>query len=182
MNITYRCAFWKRERRHQKVYILCIYSIRQYFDKIRAVSLGYPMGMFGVSFGAISCLDRERVYESSCCYGYMIRRKREKLQKMTLIVVWCDNEMALIGVWWDKIVLNWGLNLFDEIGDFRGFEVRGKWMFVGGGGGKIDILVISRTGVTIRKNLVTIRKKVAKRVAYVGFFLYLCSRFWKIRV
>ena len=50
-------------------------------------------------------------------------------------------------------------------------------MFVGGGGRKIDILIISRTGVTIRKNLVTIRKKVAKRVAYVRFFLYLCSRF-----
>ena len=50
-------------------------------------------------------------------------------------------------------------------------------MFVGGGGGKIDRLEISRTGVTIRKNLVTIRKKVAKGVAYVGFFLYLCSRF-----
>ena len=69
------------------------------------------------------------------------------------------------------------MNLFDEIGDLRGFEVRGKWMFVGGRGGKIDILIISRTGVTIRKNLVTIRKKVAKRVAYVRFFLYLCSRF-----
>ena len=53
-----KILFKKRERRHQKVYILCIYSIRQYFDKIRAVSLGYPMGMFGVSFGAISCLDR----------------------------------------------------------------------------------------------------------------------------
>jgi len=57
-------------------------------------------------------------------------------------------------------------------------------MFMGGGGGKIDILIILRTGVTIRKkgvtirkNLVTIRKKVAKGVAYVGFFLYLCSRF-----
>ena len=159
------------ERRHQKVYILRIYSIRQYFDKIRAVSLGYPMGMFGVSFGAISCLDRERVHESSCCYGCMVWRRREKLQKMTMI-----------GVWWDKIVLDWGGNLFDEIGDLRGFEVRGKWMFVGGWCGKIDSLVISCTGVTIRKNLVTIRKKVAKRVAYVRFFLYLCSRFWKIWV
>ena len=128
--------------------------------------MGYPMGMFGVSFGAISCLDRERMHESSCCYGCMVRRWREKFQKMTMI-----------GVWWDKIVLDCGGNLFDEIGDLRGFEVRGKWMFVGGGGGKIDILIISRTGVTIRKNLVTIRKKVAKRVAYVRFFLYLCSRF-----
>ena len=47
----------------------------------------------------------------------------------------------------------------------------------GCGGGKIDRLEISRTGVTIRKNLVTIRKKIAKRVAYVGFFLYLCTLF-----
>ena len=150
----------KRERRHQKVYIRSIYSIRHYFCKNRVVSLGCPMGMFGVSFGAISCLDRKRVYESSCCYGYVVRRRREKLQKMTMIGVWCD-----------KIVLDWCVDLFDEIGDLRGFEVRGKWMFVGGWCGKIDILIILRTGVTIRKNLVTIRKKVAKRVAYVGFFL-----------
>ena len=100
------------------------------------------MGMFGVSFGAISCLDRERVHESSCNYGYMIRRWREKLQKMTLIVAWCDKERALIVVWWDKIVPDYCRNLFDEIGDLRGFEVRGKWMFKGGGGGKIDSLVI----------------------------------------
>ena len=111
------------------------------------------MGMFGVSFGAISCLDRERVYESSCCYGYMDRRRREKLQKisqivaqyykeMTLIVAQYYKEMTLIGVWWDKIVLDLCVDLFDEIGDLRGFEVRGKWMFVGGGGGKIDSLVI----------------------------------------
>ena len=61
-----KILFKKGERRHQKVYILRIYSKRQYLDKIRAVSLGYPMGMFGVSFGAISSLDRERVYEGSC--------------------------------------------------------------------------------------------------------------------
>ena len=105
------------ERRHQKVYILRIYSIRHYFCKNRAVSLGYPMGMFGVSFGAISCLDRERVHESSCCYGYMDRRRREKLQKisqivaqyykeMTRIVAQYYKERALIRVWWDKIVLD----------------------------------------------------------------------------
>lgn len=46
----------------------------------------------------------------------------------------------------------------------------GKWMFVGGCGGKIDILIILRTGVTIRKNLVTIRKKVAKGLRMSDFF------------
>ena len=112
-----KILFKKRERRHQKVYILCIYSIRRYFCKIGAVSFGYPMGMFGVSFGAISCLDRERVYVSSCCYGYMDRRRREKLQKisqivaqyykeMTRIVAQYYKERALIRVWWDKIVLD----------------------------------------------------------------------------
>ena len=112
-----KILFKKRERRHQKVYILRIYSIRHYFCKIRAVSLGYPMGMFGVSFGAISCLDRERMHESSCCYGCMSRRWREKLQKMTLIDAQYYKEMTLIvaqyykgitliGVWWDKIVLD----------------------------------------------------------------------------
>lgn len=85
-----KILFKKRERRPQKVYIHSIYSIRHYFCKNRAVSLGYPMGMLGVSFGAISCLDRKRVYESSCCYGYVVRRRREKLQKMTMIGVWCD--------------------------------------------------------------------------------------------
>ena len=62
MNISYRSVdlvfIQKRERRPQKVYILRIYSKRQYFCKSRAVSLGYPMGIFGVSFGAISSLDR----------------------------------------------------------------------------------------------------------------------------
>jgi len=105
------------ERRPQKVYILRIYSKRHDFCKNRAVSLGYPMGMFGVSFGAISSLDRERVYESSCCYGYMIRRRREKLQKMTLIVAWWDKEMTMIGVWWDKeralIGVWWGKIVLD---------------------------------------------------------------------
>ena len=112
-----KILFKKTERRLQKVYILRIYSIRQYFDKIRALSLWYPMGMFGVSFGAISCLDRERVHESSCCYGYMVRRRREKLQKMSLIVAQYYKEMTLIVAqyyigmtrivaWWDKIVLD----------------------------------------------------------------------------
>ena len=64
------------------------------------------MGMFGVSFGAISCLDRERVHESSCCYGCMIRRWREELQKMSWIVAQYYKERALIRVWWDKIVLD----------------------------------------------------------------------------
>jgi hypothetical protein len=47
----------------------------------------------------------------------MVRRRREKLQKMswivaqyykemTLIVAWWDKERALIVVWWDKIVLD----------------------------------------------------------------------------
>ena len=140
MNNEYFVVVWrlyskKKERGHQKVYIRSIYSKRQYFCKNRAVSLGYPMGMFGVSFGAISCLDRERVYETSCCYGYMVRRWREKLPKMSLIVAWCDKERALIvaqyykerapiGVWWDKIVLDWCADLSDEIVDLRGFEVR----------------------------------------------------------
>ena len=109
MNISYRSVdlvFKKTGRRLQKVYILRIYSIRQYFDKIRAVSLGYPMGMFGVSFGAISSLDRERVYETSCCYGYMVRRRREKLQKMSWIVAQYYKEMTMIVVWWDKNVLD----------------------------------------------------------------------------
>ena len=101
-----KILFKKTGRWHQKVYILRIYSIRQYFDKNKAVSLGYPMGMFGVSFGAISCLDRERVYESSCCYGCMVRRWREKLQTISLIGVRCDKERALIVVWWNKIVLD----------------------------------------------------------------------------
>ena len=112
-----KILFKKTGRWHQKVYILRIYSIRQYFDKIRAVSLGYPMGMFGVSFGAISCLDRERVYESSCCYGYMVRRRREKLQKMSLIVAQYNKEMTLIGVWWGKeralIVVWWNKIVLD---------------------------------------------------------------------
>ncbi len=38
----------------QKVYILCIYSIKHVFTNFMVVSLGYPLGMFGVSFGAIS--------------------------------------------------------------------------------------------------------------------------------
>ena len=48
----------------QKVYILRIYSIKHYFAKNRVLSLGYPMGMFGVTFGAISRmkgLEDERV-------------------------------------------------------------------------------------------------------------------------
>ena len=63
-------------------------------------------------------------------------------KEMTLIVAQYYKEKALIGVRWDKIVLDCQLILFDEIGDLRGFEVRGKWMFMGGGGGKIDSLVI----------------------------------------
>ena len=42
----------------QKVYILRIYSIKHYFAKKEVLSLGYPLGMFGVTFGAISCLTR----------------------------------------------------------------------------------------------------------------------------
>ncbi len=48
----------------QKVYILRIYSIKHYFAKKEVLSLGYPMGMFGVTFGAISRLkglEDERV-------------------------------------------------------------------------------------------------------------------------
>ena len=52
------CFCLERGERAQKVYIRSIYSIKHIFDKKRLVSLGYPLGMFGVSFGAISCLDR----------------------------------------------------------------------------------------------------------------------------
>ena len=65
-----------------------------------------------------------------------------KARVLSLIVAQYYKEMTLIGVWCDKNVLDWCVDLFDEIGDFRGFEVRWKWMFVGGGGGKIDSLVI----------------------------------------
>ena len=126
----------------------------------------YPWGILWVYLGYH--LARYRVWIEKGCM---------KARVLTLIVAQYYKERALIVVWWDKIVLDRCVDLFDEIGDLRGFEVRGKWMFMGGCGGKIDILIISRTGVTIRKNLVTIRKKVAKGVAYVGFFLYLCSRF-----
>ena len=42
----------------QKVYILRIYSTKHYFAKKEVLSYGYPMGMFGVTFGAISRLIR----------------------------------------------------------------------------------------------------------------------------
>ena len=42
----------------QKVYILRIYSINHYFAQKEVLSYGYPMGMFGVTFGAISRLIR----------------------------------------------------------------------------------------------------------------------------
>ena len=42
----------------QKVYILRIYSIKHYFAKKEVLSYGYPLGMFGVTFGAISRLIR----------------------------------------------------------------------------------------------------------------------------
>ena len=48
----------------QKVYILRIYSIKHYFAKKEVLSYGYPLGMFGVTFGAISRLkglEDERV-------------------------------------------------------------------------------------------------------------------------
>ena len=162
-----KILFKKRERRHQKVYILRIYSIRQYFDKIRAVSLGYPMGMFGVSFGAISCLDREGVYESSCfvpdCCTVLQRKGPD----------WC-----VVGQncpWLRREFIRWNRG-------FTGFWGEGEMDVCGWWRWKNWQPCHFRTGVTIRKNLVTIRKKVAKRVAYVRFFLYLCSRFWKIRV
>ena len=60
------CFCLERGKRAQKVYIRSIYSIKHIFDKKRLVSLGYPLGMFGVSFGAISCLDRESMYQSLC--------------------------------------------------------------------------------------------------------------------
>ena len=44
----------------QKVYILRIYSIKHYFAKKEVLSYGYPLGMFGVTFGAISRLIRVR--------------------------------------------------------------------------------------------------------------------------
>ena len=48
-----------RSHAPEKVYIRSIYSINYYFTKNRLVSLGYPMGMFGVSFGLLSRLNRE---------------------------------------------------------------------------------------------------------------------------
>ena len=48
----------------QKVYILRIYSIKHYFAQKEVLSYGYPLGMFGVTFGVISKLkglEDERV-------------------------------------------------------------------------------------------------------------------------
>ena len=58
----------------QKVYILRIYSIKHYFAKNRVLSLGYPMGMFGVTFGAISCLTRAGLDEDSTKHGAKVQK------------------------------------------------------------------------------------------------------------
>ena len=41
--------------------------------KINALSLGYPLGMFGVSFGAISCLTRARLDIGFIKHGAKVR-------------------------------------------------------------------------------------------------------------